>query len=64
MQKHLITFAVGAAVVYASVKADEYLKKPGPDGKKPLGDDVAKWAPYLGGGLALAVATHFISVGK
>jgi hypothetical protein len=62
MQKHLITFAVGAAVVYASVQADAYLKKPGADGKLPLGEDVAKYAPYLGGGLALALASHFINL--
>ena len=60
MQKHLITFAVGAGVVYAAAKANEYLNKPGSDGKKPLGDDVAKYAAPLAGGVALVVAHHFL----
>jgi hypothetical protein len=64
MQKHLITFAVGAAIVYASVEAEKFLNKPGTDGKKPLGDDVAKYGAFIGGGAALVLATHFISVGK
>jgi hypothetical protein len=62
MKKHLILFAVGAGVVYASIKANEYLNTAGVDGKKPLGDDVAKYAPYVGGGAALAVAAHFVSL--
>jgi hypothetical protein len=61
MKKHLLTFAVGAGVVFGAAKASEYLNKPGTDGKKPLGDEVAKYAAPLAGGVALVLAHHFLS---
>ena len=63
LKKALIMGAVGAGVVYLSAQANTYLNKPGSDGKKPLGDSVGQYAPYIGGGVALAVISHFVHVG-
>lgn len=60
MKQHLMTFAIGAGVVYAAAKANEYLNTAGSDGKKPLGPDVAKYAAPLAGGVALVLARHFL----
>ncbi len=62
LKKFLITAAAGAATVYVAGMANEYLNKPDSTGKKPAGDTVAKYAPYIGGGVALAAIAHFINV--
>lgn len=63
LKKALVMGAVGAGVVYLSGQAATYLNKPGADGKKPLGDTVGMYAPYIGGGVALALISHFVHVG-
>ncbi len=60
MKKLLIAGAAGAALVYVAKHADEYLNKAGSDGKKPLGDDVAKYGAYAGGAVAAALLAHFM----
>lgn len=60
MKTTLITFAVGAAVVYVAAQGNTYLSKPGSDGKLLLGATLTPFAAPLVGGLALVLAHKFI----
>lgn len=60
MKTTLITFAVGAGVVFLAAKGNEYLTKPKADGTLLLGASVTPYAAPLVGGLALVIAHKLI----
>ncbi len=57
MKGLLFAGLAGAGVVFVAAKGAEFLKKPGSDGKPPLGDFAANYGPYIAGAAA-AILLH------